>query len=207
MQSGIILATVAAICTTLVALTFSLTRDRILGNEQAFLEQSLTPVLAGKSFDNDLMASALIVPAPHELPGTENAVIYRALAANKPVAALFAVTAPDGFSGSIKFLIGIDVDGIVLGARAIEHKETPGLGDLIDASRSDWIFQFAGTSLYEPAQTAWAIRRDGGAFDQMTGASITSRAAVNAVNQTLLYFAANRDNIFSAQADPGTADE
>jgi electron transport complex protein RnfG len=113
----------------------------------------------------------------------------------------------DGFSGSIKFLIGIDVDGIVLGARAIEHKETPGLGDLIDASRSDWIFQFAGTSLYEPAQTAWAIRRDGGAFDQMTGASITSRAAVNAVNQTLLYFAANRDNIFSAQADPGTADE
>jgi electron transport complex protein RnfG len=207
MQSGIILATVAAICTTLVALTFSLTRDRILGNEQAFLEQSLTPVLAGKSFDNDLMASALMVPAPHELPGTENAVIYRALATNKPVAALFAVTAPDGFSGSIKFLIGIDVDGIVLGARAIEHKETPGLGDLIDASRSDWIFQFAGTSLYEPAQTAWAIRRDGGAFDQMTGASITSRAAVNAVNQTLLYFAANRDNIFSAQADPGTADE
>jgi electron transport complex protein RnfG len=207
MQSGMILATVAAICTTLVALTFSLTRDRIAANEQAFLEQSLTPVLAGKSFDNDLMASALIVPAPHELPGTENAVIYRALAANKPVAALFAVTAPDGFSGSIKFLIGIDVDGIVLGARAIEHKETPGLGDLIDASRSDWIFQFAGTSLYEPAQTAWAIRRDGGAFDQMTGASITSRAAVNAVNQTLLYFAANRDNIFSAQADPGTADE
>jgi electron transport complex protein RnfG len=90
MQSGMILATVAAICTTLVALTFSLTRDRIAANEQAFLEQSLTPVLAGKSFDNDLMASALMVPAPHELPGTENAVIYRALATNKPVAALFA---------------------------------------------------------------------------------------------------------------------
>jgi len=207
MQSGLILAAVAAICTTLVASTFSLTRDRIADNERAFLEQSLTPVLAGKSFDNNILASALIVPAPHALPGTENAVIYRALAADTPVAALFAVTAADGFSGPIKFLIGIDTDGVVLGARAIEHKETPGLGDLIDASRSDWIFQFAGTSLYDPAQTAWAIRPDGGAFDQLTGASITSRAAVNAVNQTLLYFAANRDNIFTAPAGSGDADE
>jgi electron transport complex protein RnfG len=207
MQSGLILAAVAAICTTLVALTFNLTRDRIADNERAFLEQSLTPVLAGKSFDNDLMASALMVPAPHKLPGTENAVIYRALAGDVPVAALFVVTAADGYSGPIKLLIGIDTDGIVLGARAIEHKETPGLGDLIDASRSDWMFQFAGTSLYDPAQTAWAIRRDGGAFDQLTGASITSRAAVNAVNLTLLYFAANRDNIFTTQADSGTADE
>jgi len=207
MQSGLILAVVAAICTTLVALTFGVTKDRIAANERAFLERSLTPVLAGKSFDNDLYASALIVPAPHKLPGTDNAVVYRALAANTTVAALFVVTAADGYSGPIKFLIGIDTDGVVLGVRAIEHKETPGLGDLIDASRSDWIFQFAGTSLYDPAQTAWAIRRDGGAFDQMTGATITSRAAVNAVNQTLLYFAANRDNIFTAQAESGTADE
>jgi electron transport complex protein RnfG len=206
-QSGLILAVVAAICTTLVALTFSVTKDRIAANERAFLERSLTPVLAGKSFDNDFLASAIIVPAPHELPGTENAVIYRALANNSPVAALFVVTAPDGYSGPIKLLIGIDFDGVVLGVRAIEHKETPGLGDLIDASRSDWIYQFAGTSLNDPEQNAWAIRRDGGAFDQLTGASITSRAAVNAVNQTLLYFAAKRDNIFTAQADSGTAHE
>jgi electron transport complex protein RnfG len=206
-QSGLILAVVAAICTTLVALTFSVTSNRIAANEQAFLEQSLTPVLAGISFDNDLIASALIVPAPHDLPGTENAVIYRAMTKTSPVAALFVVTAPDGYSGPIKLLIGIDIDGIVLGVRAIEHKETPGLGDLIDASRSDWIYQFAGTSLNVADQTAWAIRRDGGAFDQLTGASITSRAAVNAANQTLLYFAANRDEIFTARASAGNADE
>jgi electron transport complex protein RnfG len=206
-QSALILAVVAAICTTLVALTFSMTRDRIAANEQAFLERSLTPVLSGISYDNDLSASAIIVPAPHTLPGSENAVIYRALQDGTPVAALFVVTAPDGYSGPIKLLIGIDVDGVILGVRAIEHKETPGLGDLIDTSRSDWIYQFAGTSLKAPETTGWAIRRDGGAFDQLTGASITSRATVNAVNQTLLYFAANRDEVFTAPATSGTADE
>ena len=201
MQSGLILAAVAAICTTLVALTFSLTKDRITANEQAYLEQSLTPVLAGKTFDNDLSASALTVRAPHDLPGRENAVIYRTRAGNTPLVALFVVTAPDGFTGPIKLLIGIDTDGVVTGVRALEHKETPGIGDLIDESRSDWIYQFSGTSLDAPERTAWTIRRDGGAFDQMTGASVTSRAAVNAVNQTLLYFEANREMVFSTPAD------
>jgi len=201
MQSGLILAAVAAICTTLVALTFSLTKDRITANEQAYLEQSLTPVLAGKTFDNDLSASAMTVRAPHDLPGRENAVIYRTRAGNTPLVALFVVTAPDGFTGPIKLLIGIDTDGVVTGVRALEHKETPGIGDLIDESRSDWIYQFSGTSLDAPERTAWTIRRDGGAFDQMTGASVTSRAAVNAVNQTLLYFEANREMVFSAPAD------
>ena len=101
MQSGLILAAVAAICTTLVALTFSLTKDRIAANEQAYLEQSLTPVLAGKTFDNDLSASAFTVRTPHDLPGRENAVIYRARAGTTPVVALFVVTAPDGFTGPI----------------------------------------------------------------------------------------------------------
>ena len=207
MQSGLILAAVAAICTTLVAFTFYMTRDRIAANEQAFLEQSLTPVLSGISFDNNLSASAFAVPSPHELPGSQDAIIYRALAANTPVAALFVVTATDGFTGPIRLLIGIDTDGVVSGVRALEHKETPGLGDLIDASRSDWVYQFAGTSLEAPDRTAWAIRRDGGAFDQLTGASITSRAAVNAVNQTLLYFEANRDAIFAGRTDSGKTDE
>ena len=201
MQSGLILAAVAAICTTLVALTFSLTKDRIAANARAYLEQSLTPALAGKAFDNDLSASAFTVRAPHDLPGRENAVIYRARAGNAPLVALFVVTAPDGFTGPIKLLIGIDANGVVTGVRALEHKETPGIGDLIDENRSDWIYQFSGTSLDAPERTAWTIRRDGGKFDQITGASVTSRAAVNAVNQTLLYFEANREMVFSAPAD------
>lgn len=207
MQSGLILAAVAAICTTLVALTFSLTKDRIAANERAYLEQSLTPALGAKTFDNDLSASALTVRAPHDLPGRENAVIYRARAADTPVAALFVVTAPDGFAGPIKLLIGIDADGVISGVRALEHKETPGIGDLIDESRSDWIYQFSGASLDAPERTAWTIRSDGGEFDQITGASVTSRAAVNAMNQTLLYFEANRETVFSAPADADMENE
>jgi electron transport complex protein RnfG len=207
MQSGLILAAVAAICTTLVALTFGLTKDRIAANEQAYLEQSLTPVLAGKTFDNDLSASAFTVRTPHDLPGRENAVIYRARADTMPVVALFVVTAPDGFTGPIKLLIGVDAHGVVTGVRALEHKETPGIGDLIDESRSDWIYQFSGTSLDAPERTAWTIRLDGGEFDQMTGASVTSRSAVNAVSQTLLYFEANREMVFSTPADADMENE
>jgi len=207
MQSGLILAAVAAICTTLVALTFNMTRDRIAANEQAFLEQSLMRALSGISFNNDLSASALVVRVPHSLPGQENAIIYRVLNDSAPVAALFVVTASDGFTGPIKLLIGIDDDGTVTGVRALEHKETPGIGDLIDENRSDWIYQFAGTSLNAPERAAWAIRRDGGEIDQLTGASVTSRAIVNAVNRTLLYFEANRDEIFTAPADSGNTDE
>jgi electron transport complex protein RnfG len=201
LQNGLILASVAAVCTALVALTFYSTEEQIAANEQAYIEQSLTPVLSGISFDNNLPASALTIRPPHELPGNEYAIVYRALNKGVPVAAVFEVTAPDGFTGPIKMLIGIDAAGVVTGVRAIQHKETAGLGDQIETSRSDWIYQFEGTSLDAPVRSAWTIRRDGGAFDQMTAASVTSRAAVNAINQTLQYFESNREAIFAAQAD------
>jgi electron transport complex protein RnfG len=205
-QSGLILAVVAAICTTLVALTFNMTRERIAANEQAFLRQSLAPVLAGISFDNDLSTAAFVLRAPHVLPGTEDAVIYPLFAGSMPVAGLFVVTATDGFAGSIKLLIGIDFEGVVTGVRALEHNETPGIGDLIDVSRSDWIHIFAGASLEAPARDAWAIKRDGGAFDQLTGASVTSRAVVNAIDLTLRYFEVNREQVF-AHVSPETTDD
>ena len=199
-QSGLILASVAAICTALVAVTFSVTKDRIAANERAHLERSLQPVLEGLSFDNDLAGSLLLIRTPHELPGSDNALIYRARSAGEPVAAVFAVTAPDGFSGPIRLLIGVAADGVVSGVRAIAHQETPGIGDLIDTDRSDWVLDFAGTSLANPGEAQWSIRRDGGAFDQLTGASVTSRATINAVKETLLYFDANGDVILSAPA-------
>jgi electron transport complex protein RnfG len=206
-QSGLILAAVAAICTTLVALTFNLTRGQIAANERAYLEQRLAPVLSGIKFDNDLDASAIVLPAPHVLPGTEDAVIYPLIASRMGVGALFVVTPEDGFAGPIKLLIGVDIDGRITGVRALEHRETPGLGDMIEETRSDWIHMFAGTSLESPKRTAWAIKRDDGAFDQLTGASVTSRAVVNAVDLTLRYFEVNREQIFAARATSGTADD
>lgn len=196
-SSGLILAAIAAVCTTLVALTYRLTDARIAENEQAWLEQSLAPALAGVVYDNNLSAFTLIIPPPHELPGNEPVIVYRALKENTPVAALFVVSALDGFSGPIKLLIGIDVSGTVTAVRVLSHRETPGLGDFIDSAKSNWIDQFSGKSLSDPDRLLWALRRDGGSFDQVTGASITSRAVTKAVRETLLYFEANRDTIFT----------
>jgi electron transport complex protein RnfG len=194
------LALIAAVCTALVAATYQLTNERIAANEQALLEQSLQPVLAGVFYDNAVAESRLVVSPPHELPGDDTAVIYRVYAGDSPVAALFAVTARDGYSGPIRVLIGIGVDGILTGVRILQHRETPGLGDKIDSSRSDWVDQFAGRALGNPVVSGWAIREDGGVFDQLTGASITPRAVIKAIAATLIYFDANQDEIFALPA-------
>ena len=67
LKAGITLAAIAAICTALVAATYSMTGDRIAANEQAWLEQSLTPALSGIFFDGSVTESMLVVPPPHEL--------------------------------------------------------------------------------------------------------------------------------------------
>ena len=200
-NSGLTLGVLAAICTALVALTHSNTAPRIAANQQAYLEQSLQPVLAGLSYDGKLSESRLTIPLPHELPGNHEAIVYRVFHGGQPVAALFVVSAPDGFSGPIKLLIGIAADGTITGVRVLEHRETPGLGDLIDSSKSDWIEQFARSSLDNPEPGLWAIKPDGGVFDQFTGASVTPRAVVKAIKETLLYFEANYEKVFADVGD------
>ena len=199
-KTGATLAVIAAICTTLVAATYQLTRDRIVANEKAMLEQSLQPALAGTAYEGNVSESRLVIQPPHDLPGNDAALIYRVYAQDKPVAALFAVTARDGFSGLIRILVGVTFDGTITGARILQHRETPGLGDKIESAKSDWIFQFDGRSMGNPEATGWAIRNDGGEFDQLTGASVTPRAVVGAIRDTLLYFDAHRDEIFAAES-------
>ena len=199
-KSGVTLAIIAAICTSLVALTWQLTADRIEANKIAWLERSLQPALAGLFFDSPVTESMIVIPPPHELPGSEAAIIYRVYAAEDPVAALFVVSARDGYAGPIRILLGIALDGTVTGVRVLEHRETPGLGDRIETMKSDWVLQFDGRSLRDPEPDRWAIRGDYGDFDQLTGASVTPRAIIKAIKTTLIYFEANRDAVFAARA-------
>ena len=140
--------------------------------------------------------------APLELPpspllGTDsNSVVYRARLGGEPVAAVFNSIAPDGYSGSIHLLVGVYVDGSLAGVRVVKHSETPGLGDGIEKRKSDWIDIFDGKSLANPGANGWRVKRDGGVFDQLTGATITPRAVVEAVHNTLLYYQRNADMIF-----------
>jgi electron transport complex protein RnfG len=201
MRSAATLAAIAATCTALVATTWALTKTRIADNERAYLERSLAPVLSGLAFDGGVGDAPHTIPAPHDLPGTGDALVYRVYAAGSPVAALFVVTAPGGYSGPIRLLVGVDAKGVVTGIHVLEHRETPGLGDLVETGKSDWAGQFAGRHLGNPAPAAWKVRRDGGQFDQLTGATVTPRAIVAAVRETLQYFETHRVAIFAAPAD------
>ena len=202
-KGGVTLAVIAAICVSLVAVTYRLTADRIAENEQAWLEGSLQPALGDVQFDGHITASKIILEPPHELPGSDAAIVYRAYSGGAPAAALFAVTARDGYAGPIRLLVGIRAGGNVTGVRILEHRETPGLGDGIEAARSGWVYQFDGRSLDDPPLAAWRLRADGGHFDQLTGASVTPRAVVKAIRETLLYFDAHQAEIFDM---PATAD-
>lgn len=199
-KSGVTLAVIAAFCTALVAFTYAQTSERIEANKKAWIERSLQPALAGLFFDSPVTESMIVIPAPHDLPGTEDVVIYRVYAGEEPVAALFVVSARDGYAGPIRLLAGISMDGTVTGVRVLEHRETPGLGDRIELTKSDWVLQFDGTSLRNPDTAKWSIKGDGGGFDQLTGASVTPRAIIKAIKQTLVYFETNRDAIFDAPA-------
>ena len=200
-KGGATLAVIAALCTALVAFTFIMTEEHIEANEQAWLERSLQPALSGLFYDSGVTESMVVIPPPHGLPGSEAAIVYRVYAEDEAVAALFVVNARDGYAGPIRILVGIDVQGNVTGVHVLEHRETPGLGDRVETSRSDWATQFDGRSLLDPEPADWAIKRDGGQFDQLTGASVTPRAIVKAIRETLLYFDTHRDEVFAMQAE------
>jgi electron transport complex protein RnfG len=128
-------------------------------------------------------------------------VAYRARRAGQPVAVILRFAAVDGYSGEIGLLAGIEADGRLAGVRVTSHRETPGLGDAIEIGKSDWIRAFDGKSLNAPPAADWAVRRDGGVFDQFTGATITPRAVVRAVRAALEYHERNRDALYDAPAD------
>ncbi len=188
----------AMIGTGLVAVSYTGTRTRVEANERAALLKRLDTLLPDGSFDNDIVNDTLAVRAP-DLLGTKQLVtVYRARKQGQPIAAILMPVAPDGYSGEIKLLVGIRYDGTLTGVRVLEHHETPGLGDAIEEGRSAWITRFTGHSLNNPTDTGWKVKRDGGSFDQFTGATITPRAVVKAVHQCLLYFAQNREQLFAA---------
>jgi len=199
-KGGITLAAIAAVCASLVAATYQLTTERIAANERAWLERSLLPALGDVRFDGSITDSKIVLEPPHGLPGSDAAVIYRARSGGAPAAALFAVTARGGYAGPIRILVGIRAGGSVTGVRILEHRETPGLGDGIEPARSDWVYQFDGRSLGDPPLAGWQLRADGGRFDQLTGASVTPRAVVKAIRETLLYFDAHQAEIFDMPA-------
>ena len=168
---------------------------RIEENQRQTLLHSLQNLLPADHYDNDLIADVVQINLSEQ--GLKPVTVYRARKFGKPVAAVFSTVAPDGYNGEIRLLVAVKADGSLAGVRVLEHKETPGLGDLIDENKSHWIFGFNGLSLGNPPEKQWKVKRDGGAFDQFTGATVTPRAVVKAVKNILLFFKANKETVFS----------
>lgn len=175
---------------------------RIAAHERAASVARLTAVLGGMRFDNDVLTDTIEVRDP-ELLGTDRPMpVHRARLAGRPVAALIEVAAPGGYGGSMRLLVAVRPDGRLIGVRVIAHHETPGIGDGIDPRKSSWLARFEGRSLADPRVGEWSVRKDGGAFDQYTGATVTSRAVVGAVRDALRWYDAHREQVFAAPADP-----
>lgn len=202
-KNGLILAIFAVVTTGLIALTYFGTKDQIALQQQQKLLSILNAVIDKSSYDNAIHLDCALVTSTELLGSDEPQHIYRATKNEQGVAAAIETTAPDGYSGKIHLVVGVTSSEAgsakVTGVRILEHKETPGLGDKIDLRISNWVLDFDNQIYSADIATNWAVKKDGGQFDQFTGATITPRAVVNAVKLSVEYYLANQTSIFKAK--------
>ncbi|MCB1802415.1 MAG: electron transport complex subunit RsxG [Gammaproteobacteria bacterium] len=203
--SGLLLGLFGVIGATLVGVSHTGTAERIAANERAALLQQLQVLVPQTEIDNDMLSDTITLQAPEQL-GAAQTRVYRGRKAGMPVAVVLSPVVTQGYSGPISLIVAIRADASLAGVRVLSHRETPGLGDKIEIERNDWITGFEGLSLVNPPQSQWKVKRDGGHFDQFTGATITPRAVVRGVERALEYFNQQRDALFAAPPAPEKRD-
>ncbi|MBA4289782.1 MAG: electron transport complex subunit RsxG [Pseudomonas sp.] len=198
LKNALVLGLFAIATVGSVAILQQATEERIAKAEREAQVRALSEILPQGSYDNHLLDNSLELHDP--LLGSKSPqTAYIALKDGQPSAIILRATAPDGYSGAIHLLIGIQANGQLAGVRVLSHKETPGLGDKIELAKSAWIRSFEGKSLTHPKDEGWAVKKDRGEFDQFAGATITPRAVVKAVHKALQFFDANRQQLFAQQ--------
>jgi Na+-translocating ferredoxin:NAD+ oxidoreductase subunit G len=199
----------ALIGTAMLALTYQLTHDPIARSEELEKLKLVTQIAPAETYDNDIIKDTAELSADKLLGNDDTIIAYLGRQKDQPSIAVMQVIAPDGYSGKISLIISIRSDGEgngkIGGVRVISHKETPGLGDYIEIAKNKWITIFDGKSLDDPKDSDWKVKKDGGQFDYMAGATITPRAVVKAVHKALQYYAQHRDEMFKPHP-PAKAD-
>jgi electron transport complex protein RnfG len=185
----------AVVTAGVIAITQVATQERIEANVAEAQARALYEIVP-RSVDDRLHEHAFTLDAP-ELDLDQPRQAWQAIVDGSVQTVILPVVAPDGYSGDIRLLVGINRDETIAGVRVLSHKETPGLGDKIEPSKSDWLDSFVGRSSSGPGDTNWAVKKDGGQFDQFTGATITPRAVVNATGRALQYFRVHRDRLLT----------
>ncbi len=189
-----------------VRATYDFSHERIAMNQRARLVARLNSVLDPALLDHDLTTTHVSFSDPELLGKATPVDVFVLSDQGEPVATVFASVAPHGYNAPIELLVGVSADANVTGVRAVRYRETPGLGDMINREKSNWIEQFRGKSLLAPAREAWLVKQDEGQFDSITGATVTSRAVVAAVKNALLYFEQHRDDIYRAAAEAAVSE-
>lgn len=186
------LAIFAVVTAGLIAVTQVGTKERILKNEREAQARALYEIVPRDQIENDLLDDTVSFVAPELLGNDQPGTAWRARRDGKVQTVILPAVAPDGYSGNIHMIVGINADASVAGVRVLAHKETPGLGDKVELKKSDWVLSFDGKSMDGSSDKRWAVKKDGGDFDQFTGATITPRAVVNATARAIRYFKNNR---------------
>lgn len=192
LRNSLILGVFAIFTVGVIAFIQQATSERIAMEQQRMQMRALNEIIPDDQHDNDLLEDGFSIADRSLLRLPEPATAWRARRQGEVVAVILPAVTLDGYSGRIDLLVGVRANGELAGVRVTNHRETPGLGDKLEADKSQWIFSFEGKSLSMPAPEGWAVRKDGGEFDQFVGATITPRAVVRAVRNALLYFQQNR---------------
>lgn len=201
-KNSLLLAAFAMVTAGVLAGTYQLTRSQIAESERAAAQQALFEIVPRERHTNNLLEDTLpLPPEAGDQLGLEVGNIHLARQNGEVVAAIVPAVAPDGYSGAIRMLVGVNQDGSISGVRVLTHNETPGLGDKVDLKKSDWILGFAGKSLGQPPADRWKVKKDGGDFDQFTGATITPRAVVNQVRRVLEFVRNHRAVLFPSSVE------
>ncbi|MBK5915657.1 electron transport complex subunit RsxG [Rhodocyclus purpureus] len=200
-RSALILIVFVAVFTGLLAAAYLRTKPALEATALAEKTKLIDEVLPKTAYDNDPLKDAVQIAAVAALGLDEPSTVYRARRAGEPAAAVVEAVAADGYSGRIRLLLAIAADGTVLGVRVTEHRETPGLGDYIEPKKDKnkarpWISQFNGLSPATLSERDWRVKKDGGRFDSVAGATVTPRAVVKAVRKAALWVADNREQVF-----------
>ena len=194
---SLLLAGFALLASALLGLADYNTRDVIKLRLEEDLRASLAEVIPSSYYDNNLLEDTVYITSKDDNLGVDDTLVYLARKDGKVNAVSFRLIALGGYSGAINLIMGIDKNSKVLGVRVISHSETPGLGDKIEVTKSSWILNFKGHSLHNLTIEQWAVKKDGGEFDQFSGATITPRAIVKAVYQGLMFFKTHKAELLA----------
>ncbi len=193
-RSGLLLSAAVLTCTLLIITVHWFSEPTIIAAQQKQLNELLDNLLPAKSADNNFKDNVVLIES--EALGTLDAQrVYRAELNGEPSGAIITAVSTMGYSGDITLLIGIEYNGTIHAVRVLSHSETPGLGDVIETQKSDWIFKFDQLPTAALTNTYWAVKKNGGEFDRITGATITSNAVIKAVERASSWYRLNRDNL------------